>query len=79
MTMPGFTAEDSLYDKRDRYAQSARPADSQVNTVIPAIPACANCPSILRNCEQYGWEYAICEMCAMGNCYLPGQAMTVPF
>ena len=70
MTMPGFTAEDSLYDKRDRYAQSARPADSQVNTVIPAIPACANCEWILDNCEANGWRpYAVCSACAVGNCY----------
>ena len=75
MTMPGFTAENSLYGRNDSYALSERSAGVQVNTVIPAIPACKNCPSILRNCELYGWEYAICDMCATGNCYLPGQAM----
>ena len=79
MTMPGFTAENSLYGRNDSYALSERSAGVQVNTVIPAIPACRNCPSILRNCQLYGWETTYCEMCAAGNCYLPGQAMPVSF
>ena len=70
MTMPGFTAENSLYDKRDRYVQSERPIDSQANTVIPAIPACSNCDYILNNCENNGWKPAgLCNYCAIGWCY----------
>jgi len=70
MTMPGFTAENSLYDKRARYAQSGESRESKSNTVIPAIPACANCEWILENCENNGWRpYAVCSACATGHCY----------
>ncbi len=70
MTMPGFTAEISLYDRQGRYALSAEPGYSDANTVIPAIPACANCDWILDNCEVNGWKpYAVCSACATGHCY----------
>ena len=75
MNLPGFTAENSVYVRNDLYVLSERPAGVQANTVVPAIPACSNCPSILRNCQLYGWEYTVCEMCASGNCYTLGQAM----
>jgi hypothetical protein len=72
MTMPGFTAESSLYDRRGRYALSGTPADSHANTVIPAIPACRNCDYILENCENNGWQpRAVCNACATHYCYGP--------
>ncbi len=74
MTLPGFNAENSLYDKSGRYAQSGTPADSPANTVIPAIPACANCEWILDRCETNGWRpRAVCTACALHHCYGPNR------
>ena len=72
MTMPGFTAENSLYDRSSRYAQSGGSRNAKTNAVIPAIPSCANCDWILDNCEANGFRpYALCSACATGNCYEP--------
>ena len=70
MAMPGFTAENSLYERRRDYAVSKRRAQSPANSVIPARPACANCPDILDNCYSNGWQpRAVCNACATGWCY----------
>lgn len=71
MTMPGFTAENSLYERNRDYAISKRPAELPANAVIPARPACANCDWILDNCFENGWRpTAVCNACATGNCYI---------
>ena len=47
MNMPGFAAEQSLHAARGRY-RSSRQVAAQSNTIIPAIPRCENCDSILE-------------------------------
>jgi len=68
MNMPGFTAEQSLRAVRGRH-RSGRRVSSQMGSVIPAIPRCANCDGILDRCEQNGWRpRAACAACAFGDC-----------
>jgi len=69
MTMPGFTADQSLHTARGRY-RSGRLSASRSDAVIPAIPACRNCDWILDQCEKHGWRPAgLCNLCAIGWCY----------
>ncbi len=69
-SMPGFTAETSLY-KTSRYYQSAGHAiTSPIHLIIPAIPACRNCDYILEQCDIHGgFPRAVCGACAIGYCY----------
>ena len=70
MSLPGFTAEASVYRTSSGYRYNARSGTSQANSVIPAIPFCGNCDYILENCEQNGWRpRAACNACAVGNCF----------
>jgi hypothetical protein len=69
MTLPGFTAERSMYRSGGRYRHEpagGAPAD----TVVPAIPFCGNCDWILDRCERNGWRpRALCFACLTGNCF----------
>ena len=68
-TVPGFTAEASLY-RSSAYYHRGQSADSHAATVVPAIPLCGNCDGILDRCEQNGWRpRAVCNACARGYCY----------
>jgi hypothetical protein len=70
-SLPGFTAEASLYKTSGRYQGSRHSAGSAGQLVIPAIPACRNCDYILDRCERNGWRpRALCNACAVGNCYV---------
>lgn len=69
MSIPTFSAEDSLSASRGHY-RSRQPAGRASGGVIPAIPACSNCDYILDNCLENGWRpRAVCNACARGHCY----------
>ena len=69
MNIPGFTAEASVYRAGSEYVGSGF-ADSHCGGVVPAIPFCGNCDYILENCDRNGGRpYALCRMCATGNCF----------
>jgi hypothetical protein len=68
MSMPGFTAEQSLPAVRGRY-RSGRRAAGVSGAVMPAIPRCENCDYILDYCDAHGGRpYAACRACATGRC-----------
>ena len=68
MNMPGFTAEQSLRAVRGRH-RSDRRVSSQMGSVIPAIPRCENCDTLLDYCETHNWRpRAACNACASGRC-----------
>jgi hypothetical protein len=68
MNMPGFTAEQSLHAVRGRY-RSGRSVAAGSNTVIPAVPRCENCDSVLEYCATHGGRpRAACAACASGRC-----------
>jgi hypothetical protein len=68
MTLPQFTAAESLYTSRRRYR--GRSAGSSTGSVVPAIPFCGNCDEILDRCAVTGGRpYAVCRACAVGNCF----------
>lgn len=74
LTLPGFTAEASLY-RRARVSSGAikkrgRFAALSSGTVVPAIPFCGNCPDILDRCAETGGRpRAVCRACAIGDCF----------
>ena len=69
LKMPGFTADRALHPPFGGY-RSDQSATPSANAVIPAIPACRNCDSILERCENNGWRpRAVCNACASGRCY----------
>jgi len=69
MSMPGFTADQSLSAARRGY-RTGRLSASRGGAVIPAIPNCRNCDYILDNCEKHGWRpTGLCNACAVGNCF----------
>jgi hypothetical protein len=68
VNMPGFTAEKSLQAVRGRY-RSGRPVAVQSAAVIPAIPRCENCDTLLEYCATHGGRpRAACAACAAGIC-----------
>jgi hypothetical protein len=68
MSLPGFTADESLRAASRPY-RSARPSATRSGGVIPAIPRCENCDAILTNCESNGWRpRAACNACNAGIC-----------
>ncbi len=73
MSMPGFSADASLYEGTTYHAIAharAPFAGSQAGVVVPARPYCGNCPDILDRCSQNGWKpTGLCNMCYYGNCY----------
>jgi hypothetical protein len=73
VTLPGFTAEESLGAARGRY-RSGWPMSSRagaVGSVVPAIPYCGNCDYILDWCARLHSHAAICSYCAGGYCWGP--------
>lgn len=78
MRLPEFTATESLYRGRGRY-RDGRSRNTQADTVVPAIPACANCDDILDRCaENGGLPRAVCNACARNYCYEEGPIPTPP-
>ena len=73
MTMPGFTAEVSLFASRN-FRHLGRVAESPLGLVVPAIPYCGNCDYILDWCARTHSQSAICRACATGDCYGPPTA-----
>lgn len=70
MSIPGFSAEASLYKANAHYHSPAQPVSTTDPVVIPAIPACRNCDWILDNCLRNGGRpRAVCAACAFGDCY----------
>ena len=68
MSLPGFTADESLRAASRQY-RTGRPSASRSAGIIPAIPPCRNCDAILDQCERNGWRpRAVCAACAAGNC-----------
>jgi len=68
MTMPGFTADQSLQAVRGRY-RSGLGVGVRSDAVIPAIPRCENCDTLLDYCATHGGRpRAACLACATGNC-----------
>jgi hypothetical protein len=68
MNMPGFGAEHSLKSARGRY-RGNRSAAAQSGGVVPAIPRCENCESLLEYCATHGGRpRAACNACAIGFC-----------
>jgi hypothetical protein len=68
MNIPGFTAEKSLHAARGHY-RSGRRAAAPSDTVIPAIPRCENCETLLEYCATHGGRpRAACAACASGHC-----------
>src|SRR5688572_19913408 len=79
MSMPGFTAEDSLYKTSGRYQTGRQAINVSADVIIPAIPKCDNCDYILDRCADNGWRpRAVCNACFYGNCY-EDQPMPNPF
>jgi hypothetical protein len=69
MSLPGFTADESLRAASRPY-RTARPSASRSGGVIPAIPLCRNCDDILDRCERNGWRpRGLCSLCANHICY----------
>jgi hypothetical protein len=69
MTMPGFYAEASAYTS-DSSFPSGPFVVARADSIIPAIPACANCDWILDRCSKNGWRpRAVCNACYFGDCY----------
>lgn len=69
MSLPRFTADWSLKVARGHY-RSGRLYTSRSGAVIPAIPLCRNCDTILDRCFSNGWRpRALCDACATGNCF----------
>ena len=70
MNLPGFTAEQSLYNTRGQYHAARQETNSSQSMIVPAIPKCENCDYILDRCEKNGWlPRAVCNACLYGNCY----------
>ncbi len=68
MNMPGFSAERSLQATRGRY-RGSRVAAARSGGVVPAIPRCENCDSLLDYCAEHGGRpRAACAACAAGVC-----------
>jgi len=68
MNMPGFGAEHSLRATRGRY-RGSRTAAAGSGGVVPAIPRCENCASLLEYCATHGGRpRAACAACAAGFC-----------
>jgi hypothetical protein len=69
MSLPKFTAEESLYRSRGQYHQQYVNG-AQSGAVVPAIPFCGNCDEILDRCAETGGRpRAVCRACAIGDCY----------
>lgn len=70
MTMPGFTAEVSLYNTSVGYCYAEQSAASPAGKIVPAIPFCDNCDEILDRCSRNGGRpRAVCRACAVGDCF----------
>jgi hypothetical protein len=68
MNTPGFTAERSLQPVRGRYRSGGTVAVGS-DAVIPSIPRCKNCDTLLDYCATHGGRpRAACIACATGNC-----------
>jgi hypothetical protein len=68
MSLPGFTADESLRAASRPY-HTARPSASRSGGVIPAIPRCENCDALLDYCATHGGRpRAACAACAAGIC-----------
>jgi len=69
MSVPKFTAAESVYRSRGQYYHGPS-ADSRADIVVPAIPFCGNCDEILDRCAVNGGRpRAVCRACATGNCF----------
>jgi hypothetical protein len=69
MSLPKFTAAESVYKSRRHYHQQYA-GDSLPGAVVPAIPFCGNCDEILERCATNGGRpRAVCRACAIGNCF----------
>jgi len=67
ITLPGFTAEESLRPVPGRYRSGRRVAVT--SAIIPAIPRCENCDALLEYCATHGGRpRAACLACETGNC-----------
>src|SRR5689334_15243524 len=63
ISMPGFTAAESLYRSRGHYHW--RSADSTADIVAPAAPMCGpKCDAILDDCAAGLTKGMICSLCA---------------
>jgi hypothetical protein len=60
MSMPGFTAEASIYETSERYYMTGTGATSTAQ-VVPAVLCCqANC---YWYCNKNGWNTQWCGQC----------------
>ena len=66
MTVPGFSAEVSVY-ARGGYRQVAGPR-AAADDVVAAIPPCHACDDIIDKCLVGRLRGAICRYCAVGHC-----------
>lgn len=66
MNMPGFAAEASLYSGGSYRQTVAR--SNEAGHVVPAIPPCHACDSILDKCVRGELRGAVCRYCAVGFC-----------
>jgi len=74
MNIPGFSAEASL-QTRLSYLRSGRGRLSagRSDAIIPAIPLCENCETLLEQCATNGGKpRAACSACARGDCDFGG-------
>ena len=68
MSLPGFTADESLRAASRPY-RTTRSSAPGSGGVIPALPPCRNCDAILDRCERNGWRpRAVCSACAANYC-----------
>jgi len=69
MTLPKFTATESLYRSSSHY-RHGQSAHQHTDAIVPAIPFCDNCDYILDRCAENGWRpRALCWACATGHCF----------
>ena len=79
MSLPKFTATESLYRNNDWYPHQ-QSGELRADVVVPAIPACKNCDYILDRCAQNGGRpRAVCWACAIGHCYTEDPMPTDPW
>jgi hypothetical protein len=63
MSMPGFTATKAICGNGS-YNHCQMAVNSSSDTVIPALPNCRNCPTILERCENNNWRpRGLCNAC----------------
>jgi hypothetical protein len=73
MSIPGFTAEASVYHTGNVYAAAPQTGARLVGRIVPSIPLCINCDHVCDVCERSrarGGRIACgaCALCLYGIC-----------